>query len=64
MPAFVYTKSGWISITSQFTSRLSEARVFSDVETAIQQCKRLQAAGVVAVPVMEEHVSYLPKDTV
>jgi len=53
MKLFVFTKNGWLTATSQFSTDLQVARSFSRVD-AIATCLRFKSNGVVAVPVREE----------
>jgi hypothetical protein len=58
MPTLIYTKNGWLSDTSQFTSDKAAARVF-EFPAAIAQCERFYANGVIAVPVRQVDLGYM-----
>jgi hypothetical protein len=59
MPTLIYTKNGWLSATSQFTSDRSAARVFPDFAAAVTQCERFYTNGVIAVPVRQTDLGYM-----
>lgn len=59
MPTLIYTKHGWVSNTSQFTTDRAEARRYPSMLDAIQQCQRMYAGGTVAVPVTEEDIGFM-----
>lgn len=59
MPTLVFTKHGWLSATSQFTSDKSAARVFPTFPEAVAQCERFYANGVIAVPVRQVDLGYM-----
>lgn len=59
MPTLVFTKNGWLSDTSQFTSDKSAARVFPTFLEAIEQCARFYSNGVIAVPVRQVDLGYM-----
>lgn len=59
MPALIYTKHGWVSNTSQFTTDRSEAREYPSMLDAIQQCSRMYAGGTIAVPVNKDDIGFM-----
>lgn len=59
MPTLIYTKNGWLSDTSQFTSDRAAARIFPDFTAATEQCKRFYAAGIIAIPVLETDLGFM-----
>ena len=54
----IYTKNGWLTRTSQFSSDFELAKPFTLTE-AITTCARFKANGVIAVPVRQDDVEYL-----
>jgi hypothetical protein len=59
MPTLIYTKNGWLSATSQFTSDRSQARVYKTFPEAVDQCRRFYSNGVIAVPVRQFDLGYM-----
>jgi hypothetical protein len=58
MPTLIYTKDGWLSDTSQFTSDRANARVL-EFPDAVAQCARFYSNGVIAVPVRQVDLGYM-----
>ena len=54
----IFTKNGWLTRTSQFSSDYSLAKDFT-LADAITTCTRFKSNGVIAVPVRQEDVEYL-----
>lgn len=59
MTAFVYTKNGWLSQTSQFVTDRAQARSFT-IDEAIAAATRLHSNGMMAVPVRLDDIGYMP----
>jgi len=53
MLAYVFTKNGWLTRTSQFSTDQALAKEFS-IADAIVTCARFKSNGVMAVPVRQE----------
>jgi len=63
MPTLIFTKNGWLTATSQFSSDRADARVYASFPEAVEQCATFFANGVVAVPVRQVDLGYMNKET-
>lgn len=61
MPTLIFTKNGWLTSTSQFSTDKSLAKVY-EFPDAISVCTRLYGNGVVAVPVRQVDLGYMNND--
>jgi len=52
---YLYSKNGWLSRASQFTSDRSKAAGFP-LSDAIERCKRYKENQVIVVPVLTSHM--------
>jgi hypothetical protein len=58
MPTLVFTKHGWLTSTSQYSTDRKQARVF-EFPQAVEACTRLYSNGVIAVPVRITDLGYM-----
>lgn len=58
MPTLVFTKNGWLTATSQYSTDRQQARVF-EFPQAVETCARLYSNSVIAVPVRVTDLGYM-----
>lgn len=58
MPAYIFSKNGWLTRTSQFSTDQELAKEFT-LDEALDACRRFKSNGVIAVPVRKEDLENL-----